>query len=151
MNKYVKFIIMAALLVCGTNIIQADSSPKTNKISQVNSKENASKKTKPPHVRKKYAAAAKRIKDGLKTGKITPQQAKDRHTAIRKRMMLYRFDKNKDGKLCKAEKAAMKKALAERKSKDTRSGKWKRGNPDRRERDERPRRRGDRKNRPARK
>ena len=33
------------------------------------------------------------------------------------------IDINKDGKLCQAEKAAMKNALAERKSKDTRSGK----------------------------
>ena len=32
MNKYIKFIIIAALLVCGANTLQADSNPKTNKV-----------------------------------------------------------------------------------------------------------------------
>ena len=63
-----------------------------------------------------------------------------------KAAILKRFDKNKDGKLCDNEKAAMKKTLAERKKKDA-----KRGSKSRRERGANPRRGGDRKKRPARK
>ena len=56
------------------------------------------------------------------------------------------LDKNKDGKLCEKEQAAMKKALAERKNKDA-----KKGSKSRRERGERSRRGGDKRKRPTRK
>ena len=82
----------------------------------------------------------------VKAGKLTPKEAKEKQTALRKRMVLQRFDKNKDGKLCEKEQAAMKKALAERKNKDTR-----RGSKPRRERGEGPRRGGDKRKRPTRK
>ena len=158
MNKYIKFIIIAALLVCGANTLQADSSPKTNKVATVKAKKPERRGVRSTNkvsaeARKKHAAAAKKIREAVKAGKLT--QAKAKYAELRKKIaparsskaaILKRFDKNKDGKLCDNEKAAMKKALAERKKKDA-----KRGTKSRRERGGNPRRGGDRKKRPARK
>lgn len=144
MKKYITFIITAALLL-GSSVVQADHHSKTNKAATVKGKKPTAKKVNPNDARKRYAAAAKKIRDAVKAGKLTPQQAKEKQTALRKRMALQRFDKNKDGKLCEKEQAAMKKTLAERK------GKLKRGKPDRRERGGRPRRGGDKRKRPTRK
>ena len=115
-------------------------------VSRCKAKKPAAKKVNPNDARKRYAAAAKKIRDAVKAGKLTPKEAKEKQTALRKRMVLQRFDKNKDGKLCEKEQAAMKKALAERKNKDTR-----RGSKPRRERGEGPRRGGDKRKRPTRK
>jgi|TARA_E500000305_G_scaffold108228_1_gene110087 hypothetical protein len=150
MKKYITFIITAALLL-GTSVVQADHHSKTNKAATVKGKKPTAKKVNPNDARKRYAAAAKKIRDAVKAGKLTPQQAKEKQTALRKRMALQRFDKNKDGKLCEKEQAAMKKALAERKNKDTKRGKLKRGKPDRREQWGRSRRGGDKSKRPTRK
>lgn len=160
MNKYIKFIIIAALLVCGANTLQADSSPKTNKVATVKAKKPERRGVRSTNkvsteARKKHAAAAKKIREAVKAGKLTQAQAKAKYAALRKKIaparsskaaILKRFDKNKDGKLCDNEKAAMKKTLAERKKKDA-----KRGSKSRRERGANPRRGGDRKKRPARK
>ena len=145
MKKYITFIITAALLL-GTSVVQADHHSKTNKAAIAKGKKPTAKKVNPNDARKRYAAAAKKIRDAVKAGKLTPQQAKEKQTALRKRMALQRFDKNKDGKLCEKEQAAMKKALAERKNKDA-----KRGGKPRREREKRPRRGGDKRKRPTRK
>ena len=145
MKKYITFIITAALLL-GTSVVQADHHHKTNKVATAKAKKPGAKKVNPNDARKRYAAAAKKIRDAVKAGKLTPKEAKEKQTALRKRMVLQRFDKNKDGKLCEKEQAAMKKALAERKNKDA-----KRGSKPRRERGERPRRGGDKRKRPTRK
>ena len=82
--------------------------------------------------RERYAAAAKRIKEAVKAGKITEAQGKERLAAYRKRMgegrgdsgrsrqtreeLMKRFDKNKDGKLDEDERAALRKAMSDRNS-----------------------------------
>lgn len=144
MKKYIIFIIATALLL-GANVVQADH-PKTNKVTTVQGKKPTIKKVNPNDARKRYAAAVKKIRDAVKAGKLTPHQAREKQTALRKRMALQRFDKNKDGKLCEKEQVAMKKALAERKNKNT-----KRGGKSRRERGDHSRRGGDRKKKPTRK
>ena len=79
--------------------------------------------------RERYAAAAKRIKEAVKAGKITEAQGKERLAAYRKRMgegrgdsgrsrqtreeLMKRFDKNKDGKLDEDERAALRKAMSD--------------------------------------
>ena len=88
--------------------------------------------------REGYAAAAKRIKEAVKAGKITEAQGKERLAAYRKRMgegrgdsgrsrqtreeLMKRFDKNKDGKLDEDERAALRKAMSDRDSGKRRSG-----------------------------
>ena len=80
--------------------------------------------------REGYAAAAKRIKEAVKAGKITEAQGKERLAAYRKRMgegrgdsgrsrqtreeLMKRYDKNKDGKLDEDERAALRKAMSDR-------------------------------------
>ena len=82
--------------------------------------------------RERYAAAAKRIKEAVKAGKITEAQGKERLAAYRKRMgegrgdsgrsrqtreeLMKRYDKNKDGKLDEDERAALRKAMSDRNS-----------------------------------
>ena len=82
--------------------------------------------------REGYAAAAKRIKEAVKAGKITEAQGKERLAAYRKRMgegrgdsgrsrqtreeLMKRYDKNKDGKLDEGERAALRKAMSDRNS-----------------------------------
>ncbi|MBT7734835.1 MAG: hypothetical protein HN707_07990 [Verrucomicrobia bacterium] len=82
--------------------------------------------------REGYAAAAKRIKEAVKAGKITEAQGKERLAAYRKRMgegrgdsgrsrqtreeLMKRYDKNKDGKLDEDERAALRKAMSDRNS-----------------------------------
>ena len=79
--------------------------------------------------RERYAAAAKRIKEAVKAGKITEAQGKERLAAYRKRMgegrgdsgrsrqtreeLMKRYDKNKDGKLDEDERAALRKAMSD--------------------------------------
>ena len=88
--------------------------------------------------REGYAAAAKRIKEAVKAGKITEAQGKERLAAYRKRMgegrgdsgrsrqtreeLMKRYDKNKDGKLDEDERAALRKAMSDRDSGKRRSG-----------------------------
>ena len=88
--------------------------------------------------RERYAAAAKRIKEAVKAGKITEAQGKERLAAYRKRMgegrgdsgrsrqtreeLMKRYDKNKDGKLDEDERAALRKAMSDRDSGKRRSG-----------------------------
>ena len=78
--------------------------------------------------REGYAAAAKRIKEAVKAGKITEAQGKERLAALRKRLgegrgdsgrsrqtreeLMKRYDKNKDGKLDEDERAALRKAMS---------------------------------------
>ena len=80
--------------------------------------------------RERYAAAAKRIKEAVKAGKITEAQGKERLAAFRKRLgegrgdsgrsgqtreeLMKRYDKNKDGKLDEDERAALRKAMSAR-------------------------------------
>ena len=82
--------------------------------------------------RERYAAAAKRIKEAVKAGKITEAQGKERLAAFRKRLgegrgdsgrsgqtreeLMKRYDKNKDGKLDEDERAALRKAMSDRNS-----------------------------------
>ncbi len=83
--------------------------------------------------RERYAAVAKRISEGVKAGKITEEQGRERLAAFRKNMaegrrdsdsarpsrasreeITKRFDKNGDGKLDREEGAAARKAIAAR-------------------------------------
>ena len=80
--------------------------------------------------RERYAAAAMKIKEAVKAGKITEAQGKDRLAAFRKRLgegrgdsgrsgqtreeLMKRYDKNKDGKLDEDERAALRKAMSGR-------------------------------------
>ncbi len=82
--------------------------------------------------RERYAAAAMRIKEAVKAGKITEAQGKERLAAYRKRMgegrgdsgrsrqtreeLMKRYDKNKDGKLDEDERAALRRAMSDRNS-----------------------------------
>ena len=82
--------------------------------------------------REGYAAAAKRIKEAVKAGKITEAQGKERLAAYRKRIgegrgdsgrsrqtreeLMKRYDKNKDGKLDEDERAALRRAMSDRNS-----------------------------------
>ena len=145
MNKYIKLIIVAALLLGGVSIAQADhhgSHSKTNRVDKVKVKP-APKKANPAEVRKKrHALAAKKIKDGVKAGKITEKQAKEKLAALRKSYvsgakgssrrpsredLVKKFDKNKDGKLDEKERAAARKAMEARTKKrgESRRGKSK--------------------------
>ena len=88
--------------------------------------------------RERYAAAAKRIKEAVKAGKITEAKGKERLAAYRKQLgegrgdsgrsrqtreeLMKRFDKNKDGKLDEDERAALRKAMSDRDSGKRRSG-----------------------------
>ena len=79
--------------------------------------------------RERYAAAALKIKEAVKAGKITEAQGKDRLAAFRKRLgegrgdsgrsrqtreeLMKRYDKNKDGKLDEDERAALRKAMSD--------------------------------------
>ncbi len=88
--------------------------------------------------RERYAAAAKRIKEAVKAGKITEAQGKERLAAFRKRLgegrgdsgrsgqtreeLMKRYDKNKDGKLDEDERAALRKAMSDRYSGNRRPG-----------------------------
>jgi len=82
--------------------------------------------------RERYAAAAMKIKEAIKAGKITEAQGKDRLAAFRKRLgegrgdsgrsrqtreeLMKRYDKNKDGKLDEDERAALRRAMSDRNS-----------------------------------
>ena len=82
--------------------------------------------------RERYAAAAMKIKEAVKAGKITEAQGKDRLAAFRKRLgegrgdsgrsgqtreeLMKRYDKNKDGKLDEDERAALRRAMSDRNS-----------------------------------
>ena len=139
MKQYVQIIIAAALLL-GTTAVQADHHNKTNKVAAPKKASKAKptpKKPNPTEARKKYAEAVKKIIEAVKAGKLTEKQAKEKYAALRKKMapqraraskagILKRFDKNKDGKLCDNEKAAMRKAMAERKSKRSKGQKGRR-------------------------
>ena len=96
--------------------------------------------------RERYAAAAIKIKEAVKAGKITEAQGKERLTAYRKRLgegrgesrgesrgdsgrsrqtreeLMNRYDKNKDGKLDDDERAALRKAMSDRSSGSRRPG-----------------------------
>jgi len=116
--KYITFII-AAVFMLGGSVAQADHHSKTNKVAQAKSKTAPNKAS--AEARKKYAAAAKKIREAVKAGKLSEAEAKKKYAALRSKMapnrqgLLKRFDKNKDGKLCDNEKAAMKKAMEARK------------------------------------
>ena len=135
MKKYITFII-AAVFVLGANPAQADHHSKTNKVAQAKSKTTPNKAS--AEARKKYAAAVKKIREAVKAGKLSEAEAKKKYAALRSKMvpnrqaLLKRFDKNKDGKLCDNEKAAMKKAMEARKKKrgdDKKRGKGKKRRP----------------------
>ena len=88
--------------------------------------------------RERYAAAAKRIKEAVKAGKITEAKGKERLAAYRKQLgegrgdsgrsrqtreeLMKRFDKNKDGKLDEDERAALRKAMSDRRQRQASSG-----------------------------
>ena len=92
--------------------------------------------------RERYAAAAKRIKEAVKAGKITEAQGKERLAAYRKRLgegrgesrgdssrsrqtreeLMKRYDKNGDGKLDEGERAALRKVMSDRYSGKRRPG-----------------------------
>ena len=120
MKKYITFII-AAVFVLGANPARADHHSKTNKVAQAKSKPTPNKAS--AEARKKYAAAVKKIREAVKAGKLNEAEAKKKYAALRSKMvpnrqaLLKRFDKNKDGKLCDNEKAAMKKAMEARNKK----------------------------------
>ena len=120
MKKYITFII-AAVFVLGANPARADHHSKTNKVAPAKSKTTPNKAS--ADARKKYAAAVKKIREAVKAGKLNEAEAKKKYAALRSKMvpnrqaLLKRFDKNKDGKLCDNEKAAMKKAMEARNKK----------------------------------
>ncbi len=83
--------------------------------------------------RARYDAAAKNLREQVKAGKITEEQARERLGQLRKRMaqagspngqsdrsrgsrerLMKEFDKNKDGKLDEKERTALRKAMSER-------------------------------------
>jgi hypothetical protein len=129
MTKYIKTVIAAALLLGGASIAQADhhgGHSKTNRVDKIKAKP-AAKKAAPSEAKKRYAAAAKKIKEGVKTGKLTEKQAKEKLAALRKGAwgdrsksrrpsredITKKFDKNKDGKLDEKERAEARKSMAE--------------------------------------
>ena len=125
MTKYIKTVIIAALVLGATDAAQADSH-KTNKVAEAKGKPSPKKAT-PTEARKRYAAAAKKIKEGVKAGKLTEKQAKEKLGALRKRAwgdrsksrrpsredFVKKFDKNKDGKLDEKERVEARKGMAE--------------------------------------
>ena len=130
MNTYIKLIIVAALLLGGTSVAQADhhgDHSKTNRVDKVKIKPTAKKANSAEARKKRYALAAKKIKDGVKAGKLTEKQAKEKLEALKKRAwgdrsksrgpsredLVKKFDKNKDGKLDEKERAAARKATSE--------------------------------------
>jgi len=130
MKKYITFII-AAVLVLGASAAQADHHSKPKKEATAKKKA-APDKAKAAEARKKYAAAVKKIREAVKAGKLTEAQAKKKYADLRSKMapnrqgLLKRFDKNKDGKLCDNEKAAMRKAMEARKKQQRGKGKKRR-------------------------
>jgi hypothetical protein len=130
MTKYIKSVIVAALLLGGASIAQADhhgGHSKTNRVDKTKAKP-AAKRAAPSEAKKRYAAAAKKIKEGVKAGKLTEKQAKEKLGALKKRArgpsrrpsredLVKKFDKNKDGKLDDKERAAARKGMAERRKK----------------------------------
>jgi len=83
--------------------------------------------------RARYDAAAKNLREQVKAGKITEEQARERLGQLRKRMaqangdnnksersrgsrekLMKEFDKNKDGKLDEKERAALRKEMSSR-------------------------------------
>jgi hypothetical protein len=88
--------------------------------------------------RERYAVAAIKIKESVKSGKITEAQGKERLAAYRKQLgegrgdsgrssqtreeLMKRYDKNKDGKLDEDERAALRKAMSDRSSGSRRPG-----------------------------
>jgi len=129
MKKYITFII-AAVLVLGASAAQADHHSKPKK--EATAKKPTPSKAKAAEARKKYAAAVKKIREAVKAGKLTEAQAKKKYAELRSKMapnrqgLLKRFDKNKDGKLCDNEKAAMRKAMEARKKQQRGKGKKRR-------------------------
>ena len=149
MKNYIKLIAIGALLLGGTTIVQSDQTAKTTKASKAKA---AQKKADPREARKRYAAAVKKIREAQKAGKLTEAEAKEKYTALRKRMagytnsrtsgrradILKKFDKNKDGKLDDKERAEAQKAMSEWRKKSSAKGK-----PNARRGDKGPRREGD--------
>jgi len=126
MTKYIKTMIVAALVLGTTDVAQADHH-KTNKVAEAKGKPSPKKAT-PSEARKRHAAAAKKIKDGVKAGKLTEKQAKEKLAALRKSYVsraggssrrpsredfVKKFDKNKDGKLDEKERVEARKGMAE--------------------------------------
>ncbi len=91
--------------------------------------------------RARYDAAVKNIREQVKAGKVTEEQARERLGQLRKRMaqasdgdgqsersrgsrerLMKEFDKNKDGKLDEKERAALRKSMSERSSSGRRGG-----------------------------
>ena len=150
MKNYIKLITATALLLGGVTVVQSDQTAKTNKVVKAKGKPTA-KKPDPREARKSYAVAVKKIREAVKAGKLTETEAKEKYTALRKRMaghtnsrtsgrredILKRFYKNKDGKLDDKEKAAARKAMSEWRKKSATNGK-----PDAQRGDRRPRREG---------
>ncbi|HJO09005.1 MAG TPA: hypothetical protein QGH16_04090 [Verrucomicrobiota bacterium] len=80
--------------------------------------------------REQYAAMAKKLREGVKAGKLTEKQAKEKLTDYRKKLaqgqsgsdrsrqtreeLMKRYDKNGDGKLDERERAALRKSLSGR-------------------------------------
>lgn len=134
MKNYIRLITVTALLLGGATIVQSDQTAKTNKVEK---SKPTPKKADPREVRKKYAAAVKKIREAQKAGKLTEAEAKEKYTALRKKMaghtnsrtsgrradILKRFDKNKDGKLDDKEKAEAQKAMSEWRKKSSSKGK----------------------------
>ena len=136
MKNYIKLIAIGALLLGGTTIVQSDQTSKTNKRAEAKGKPTP-KKADPREARKRYAAAVKKIREAQKAGKLTEAEAKEKYTALRKRMegytnsrtsgrradILKKFDKNKDGKLDDKERAEAQKAMSEWRKKSATKGK----------------------------
>ena len=136
MKNYIKLVTMATLLLGYVNPVQADHHHKTKKTSEAKGKP-AEKKADPREARKRYAAAVKKIREAQKAGKLTDAEAKEKYSALRKRMaghtnsrtsirradILKKFDKNKDGKLDDKERAEAQKAMSEWRKKSATKGK----------------------------
>jgi hypothetical protein len=151
MKNYTKLAAVAALLLGYANPIQADHHQKTKKAVEAKSKP-AQKKPDPKEARKRYAAAVKKIREAQKAGKLTDAEAKEKYSALRKRMagytnsrtsgsradILKKFDKNKDGKLDDKERAEARKSMSEWRKKSSAKGK-----PNARRGDKGSRREGD--------
>jgi Ca2+-binding EF-hand superfamily protein len=91
--------------------------------------------------RARYDAFVKNIREQVKAGKVTEEQARERIGQLRQRMaqasgggsqnersrgarerLMKEFDKNKDGKLDEKERAALRKSMSERSSRGGRGG-----------------------------
>jgi len=167
MKKHIKLVtsaVIAVILLASSTNAEADhhgDHSKTNKVDRASAKSTPKKsngvdwrakqfrRDAQNLTKKKYEQAAKKIREAVKTGKLTEKEAKEKYTALRKKYpsstpsrraeIVKKFDKNKDGKLDDKERAEARKAMSARlkrpegkSKKDSRRGNKKRERSSRR-------------------